>query len=229
MVISQFKDGYRYNSDTIMLYDFALSLKLSGEILEVGSGSGVLGLLLKRDLKNTLITMIDIQDENIALSIQNSRENSLSCDIIQADFSKFKSDKRFDHIISNPPFYHDGVRQSQNKHLQISRYASNLSLENLISNSSSHLKSHGSLVFCYDAKQLMYIAHLLKQSKFALTKLKFVYPKKGKSAKLALIEAKKSSRSLCEVLENIYLSDENGYAKEAHEIFKKANLTSKDV
>lgn len=229
MIIYQLKNGYRYNSDTLMLYDFLFKLKPKGKVLEVGAGSGVLGLLLARDLPNTQITMLDIQKQNIELCIKNSNENEIKCNIIEADYTNFKSDERFEFIVSNPPYYHDGVKKSQNEHLNISRYSSNLTLDKFIQNSSSHLKPHGSLVFCYDAKQLMYISHLLLESKFSMTKLSFIYPKKGKSAKIALIEAKKSSKSLCDVLESIYLSDEIGYSKEASLIFKRANLQSVDL
>ncbi|NLK66491.1 MAG: methyltransferase [Campylobacteraceae bacterium] len=228
MIISQFKDGYRYNSDTIMLYYFALSLKLKGEILEVGAGSGVLGLLLKREIPKLKVTLMDIQEDNIKLCKHNALANELDCDIIHGDFREYKSDKRFDTIISNPPFYHDGVIKSENEHLNISRYASNLSLKELIKNSSSHLKSHGSLIFCYDAKQIMKIAKILHEYKFSITKLKFIYPKVGKSAKVVLIEAKKSSKSLCDIESPFYLSDEFGYTKEAQAMFKNTNLESRD-
>ena len=63
MIIYQLKDGYRYNSDTIMLYNFIFDISPKGNILEVGAGCGVLGLLLKRDLKN------DSHDMCIRLSL----------------------------------------------------------------------------------------------------------------------------------------------------------------
>lgn len=228
MILYQLKDGYRYNSDTLMLYDFALSLNLKGEILEIGTGCGVLGLLLKRDLKDANLTLMDIQKENIMLCKENSQINGIECEILEGDFSSFKSSKRFDTIISNPPYYHDGVIKSQNPHLSISRYSKNLSLENLIINSNTHLKPNGNLVLCYDAKQLMDIIVLFHMCKLRLTRLKFIHPKVGKSAKVALIEAKKNSRSLCEIEPAFYLSDENGYTKQASEIFKSANLQSMD-
>jgi len=46
MIITQPKNGYRYNSDTMFLYDFIREGGVRGEVLEVGCGSGVLGLLL---------------------------------------------------------------------------------------------------------------------------------------------------------------------------------------
>lgn len=109
MIIYQLKDGYRYNSDTIMLYNFIFDINPRGDILEVGAGCGVLGLLLKRDLKNANLTLMDIQKENIKLCEINSNENRLDINTILADFKEFKSDKRYDAIISNPPYYHDGV------------------------------------------------------------------------------------------------------------------------
>ena len=62
MILAQLKSGYRYNSDTLVLYDFiSSSLKnFSGRILDVGAGCGILGLLLKRDFKNSSLSLLDI-------------------------------------------------------------------------------------------------------------------------------------------------------------------------
>ena len=62
MILAQLKSGYRYNSDTLVLYDFiSSSLKnFSGRILDVGAGCGILGLLLKRDFKNSSLSFLDI-------------------------------------------------------------------------------------------------------------------------------------------------------------------------
>lgn len=229
MILYQLKDGYRYNSDTLMLYKFAISLNLRGDILEVGTGCGVLGLLLKRDLKNANLTLMDIQKDNVALCQKNALVNEISCEILEGDFNSFKSSKRFDTIISNPPFYHDGVIKSENSHLSISRYSNNLSLKSLISNANSHLKPNGNLILCYDAKQLMDIVVLFDEFKLRITKLKFIYPKIGKNAKVVLLEAKKNSKSLCDIEMPFYLSDEFGYTKEASEIFKSVSLESRDI
>ncbi len=63
MTFYQYKDGYRYNSDTVFLYNFISQEKLKGKLLDVGSGCGILGLLLKRDFSDIELYQIDIQEK----------------------------------------------------------------------------------------------------------------------------------------------------------------------
>ena len=218
MIITQPKNGYRYNSDTMFLYDFIREGGVRGEVLEVGCGSGVLGLLLKRDFPKIWLSLLDILEANVNLAAENASENRLEAEFITADFAKFKSEKRYDLIVSNPPFYHDGVKKSENEHLRTARYSENLPLRELVGSANSLLKPRGVFSFCYDAKRIS-----------TLTRLCFVHPKAGGAANLALIEAKKSSKSLTQILPPIFVFVGGVYSKKAAEIFATANTQSKDA
>lgn len=90
MKIFQLKDGYRYNSDSLFLWDFArknCSFKASQSLLDVGCGCGILGLLLARDF-NCALSCIDIQPQNCELAQINARANDIKASIICADFFK---------------------------------------------------------------------------------------------------------------------------------------------
>lgn len=236
MKIYQIKNGYRYNSDTIFLYNFIKNCNLKGEILDVGSGCGILGLLIKKEFVNLNIALLEIQKENIEIINKNLFENDIKCDIIHVDFSEFKSEKRFDFIISNPPFYVGNIKKSENLHKNISRYASNLECETFIKVANSHLKPNGSLIFCYDAKQIQKISVLLDKFKLNVTKMQFIYPKIDSYeninlknfANLVIIEAKKSSKSFCKILEPIFVNSNGKYTKMAKEIFDKLGIQSFD-
>lgn len=221
----QLQNGYRYNSDTLFLYDF-IGSKLKGDILDVGCGCGILGLLVARDRKLNL-KGIDINPLNVKISQHNAMINGIDAEFITGDFAEFVSESKFDFIISNPPFYHSGVTKSQNDHIASSRYADSLSLEKFLASSNRNLKPKGVLYFCYDAKQIGHILALLSRFKLNLTKLKFIYSKSGQNAKLALFEAKKSSRSMCEIAAPLIVFDGDEFSVEAREIFKKANTISK--
>ncbi|MCI7587670.1 MAG: methyltransferase, partial [Campylobacter sp.] len=74
MKLFQLKDGYRYNSDSLFLWDFArknCSFKASQSLLDVGCGCGILGLLLARDF-NCALSCIDIQPQNCELAQINA-------------------------------------------------------------------------------------------------------------------------------------------------------------
>ena len=229
MTITQPKNGYRYNSDTMFLYDFIREGGAHGEVLDTGCGSGVLGLLLKRDFPKISLSLLDILEANVNLAAANAMQNGLEAEFITADFAKFKTKKRFDLIVSNPPFYHDGVKKSENEHLRTARYSENLPLSALVRTANSLLKPRGVFSFCYDAKRLAEILLCLSEFKFTLTRLCFVYPKADGAANLALVEAKKSSKSLAQILPPIFVFEGGVYSKKTAEIFATANTQSKDA
>ena len=144
MILAQLENGYRYNSDTLVLYDFICASfgEISGRVLDVGAGCGILGLLLKRDFKKIDLSMLDLLELNSEISSFNAKSNCLEARAITADFANFKDSEKFDLIISNPPFYHDGVTKSQNEHIKVSRYASSLNLKDFIRGISLNLKPH---------------------------------------------------------------------------------------
>ncbi|MCR4942334.1 MAG: methyltransferase [Campylobacter sp.] len=228
MILFQHPSGYRYNSDSLFLYDFISEFKPSGKLLDVGCGCGILGLLLKRDFAKIELFGIDKQGINIEISKQNAKTNDLEANFFQGDFCEFKSEERFDFIVSNPPFYHDGVKQSQNSHMNISKYEHHLSLKKFLSVANSHLKPNGTLCFCYEAGRVDEIFSELKEFKLKAICMKFVYAKQGAMAKLVLLTVKKNSRSLLKILEPLYAKEGVNFSKEAGRIYAKANTTSKD-
>lgn len=221
----QLENGYRYNSDTLFLYDF-ITDRIRGEILDVGCGCGILGLLVARD-SSVILKGIDINPINVQISQYNASVNGITAEFITGDFSEFKSEIKFDFIISNPPFYHSNVIKSPNPHIAKSRYSNSLSLEQFLASCNRNLKPKGVLYFCYDAKQIRDILVLFDKFKLNLTKMKFVYPKINQNAKIVLIEAKKSSKSMCEILPPLVVFNKDEFSIETKEIFKRANTLSK--
>lgn len=89
MQIYQPKDGYCYNSDTLFLYDFALKyFKPKKQVLEVGSGSGVLGLLCAKEVEMDL-TMIEKNPKMLELCQHNLRINGVEAKLMGGDFLEY--------------------------------------------------------------------------------------------------------------------------------------------
>jgi len=111
---------------TEVLIEYA-SIKEDSEILDLGCGYGVVGIVLSRIYKNIKVTMSDINERAILLSSKNLELNNLKADVIESDlFKEIKG--KFDTILSNPPF-------SAGKDLCIK----------IIDESVNHLKKGGSL------------------------------------------------------------------------------------
>ena len=199
-----------------------------GDVLDVGAGCGILGLLLKRDFESINLSLLEIQERNLEILRLNSLQNDLPAEILHADFAEFKSEKRFDFIVSNPPFYRERISLSKEPHMALSKSAASLSLRDFVRSANAHLKPGGTLIFCYEAGKLAKICELLGEFRLNLTRLGFVYPDISKPAKLALLQARKNSRSPCEITLPIYASAHGKRTAQAHAIYKSADLTSVD-
>jgi len=225
MVVYQPTEGYCYNSDTIFLYDFFSKLPVKGNVLDVGSGSGILALLTKRDF-DANVSAVELQEEFVRYAKINAQANRLDIRIYMGDFLHMLFDRKFDFVLSNPPFYHKDVLRARNKMVDMARYSGYLPPEELIGKVGSILKPKGSFVFCYDAKQVSHILFLLKERKFNVERMRFVHPRATRSASLVMIHAKKGSKSLCETLPPLVVFEGEHYSQEAKEIFKRVGVHS---
>ncbi len=222
MLLYQPQNGYCYNSDTHFLFNFICeNLKIykniNGELLDIGSGSGILGLLVARDYKNIKLNQIELQEEFQFLSQKNAQINNIENQLFKGSFldcnfkDQFtKENKTFDYIVSNPPFYPSSVVQSTNKNIKIARYNDNLPLEELITKASKLLTQKGQFFFCYDVKLLSKIIQYCGESKLNIQSLQFLHPKQTKEATLVMVATKKNSKSLMKILPPAIMFDKNG-------------------
>ena len=72
-------------------------------ILEIGSGSGCIAIALKKNI-NCNIESIDINEKAIELSKENAQKNNVDVNFKVLDIHNYKSNKKYDLIISNPPY-----------------------------------------------------------------------------------------------------------------------------
>jgi len=226
LLLYQPKNGYCYNSDTHFLFSFICKClekykNIKGDILDIGSGSGILGFSLFKKYEKLRLNQCEIQSCFQFFSQQNAKINKINTKLYKGSFLDLKFDKKFDFCVSNPPFYHQNVIKSENKSLKIARYNNFMPLKDFIKKSSSILKNDGKLFFCYDSKQLNDIILFLDEFRFNLEVLQFVHPKAKKEASLVLVYAKKNSKSLLKVLNPLIVFDENlNFTKEVEEIYK---------
>jgi len=217
------ESGYCFNSDSIFLYDFISNFKLKGDVLDIGSGSGVLGLLVARDYPVRL-SAVEKQEKMAYFTKINAKTNKINIDLKVGDFQNIDFKKKFDFLISNPPFYHQNTLRSKDKIIDTCRFSLHLPLSKMIKKANSILQPRGRIVFCYDAKQISAIIRILKEYKINIETIRFVYPKKEKEAALVMVCGKKSSKSPTKVLFPFIVFENGKYSKEALKAFASADI-----
>ncbi|MEA3455805.1 MAG: methyltransferase [Campylobacterota bacterium] len=226
MFLYQPASGYRYNSDSIFLYDFAASFEPKNRLLDVGCGVGILSLLLSRDFALTT-AIVDKQENMLSYARHNFFLNGLEAEAYQGDFLSFKSSEKYDTIISNPPFYDREVTQSKDKHLNAARYAHHLPFVPFAKKVKTLLKPRGRFVFCYDAKQIDRVLSNLKLNNINPEVIRFVHPKIDRESKLVMIAARINSRSMTKVMPPLIVFDaQSRYLPEAKRAFERAGTHS---
>ena len=157
--------GMRLSTDSVLLGASVYS-NCPKNILDIGSGTGILSLMMAQRYNDAKITAIDIEKaafETTKLNVENSKWKA-RINVVQADIKKWKSEQKYDLIICNPPYFeHDTPSPIVEK--QIARQNSLLSYEELAFYS-SRLMAENSDFWCilpYDKQQKL-ISAFLKQN-----------------------------------------------------------------
>ena len=201
--------GYKYGEDTILLFKlFQASLnKKNIKLLDIGTGNGILPILLSDNEFLSELVGIDIQKENIdrankALQLNKIKKNiQFEC----IDIREYKKSNYFDVIISNPPYMDDnGKKINENEHKAISRHEIKLSLNELISNAKRLLKPIGLLYFIHRTHRLVEIIKALDKNNFSIKKIIFIYSAQNNKSTMMFVEAVKGKKVKLEI-QNYYI------------------------
>lgn len=226
--IIQSEDGFCFGIDSVLLTDFAKEIKESSNIIDLGTGTGILPILLYGKTKNTKFIGVEIQQEVAQMAersvMLNRLENQiqiLNMNIL--DLKQKYSRNSFDAVITNPPYKKANTGLiNENLKKQISRHELTASLSDFIEISSYLLKDYGSFYMVHRPNRLVDIFYLMRKNQIEPKKIRFVYPNKEKTANLVLIKGVKKGNPELKFDSNLYVYDEEGkYTKEILEIYNK--------
>lgn len=129
------KDEIDYGTK-VLLSTINKKIELNGNILDVGCGYGVIGIVLSKLYKNVTIDMIDINNTAVELSKFNAIKNRCkNIDKINYSNAFEKVDKVYDFVVTNPPIK-----------------AGKENLLNILVGAKEHLKENGELIFVIKKK-----------------------------------------------------------------------------
>ena len=106
ITVDQPKDGHRYGGESIELANFCC---VGGDVVELGSGCGVISLILAAGNHQHSIVAVEIQETLHNIALKNVEQNNLSKIVtcVNADFRTYarRHPSSADVVVSNPPFY----------------------------------------------------------------------------------------------------------------------------
>ena len=226
--IIQKSDGFCYGIDSVLLSDFAKNIKKNSNVIDMGTGTGILGFLLIAKTRINKVIGIEIQPEiadmaqrSIAMNCLDNKFKILNCNIKEID-NKLKEDS-YDAVITNPPYKKlNSGKTNENEVKLISRHEVKASLEDFIKVSFKMLKDKGSLYMVHRAERLVDIMYEMRKNKMEPKRIRFVYSNQRSESKLVMIEAVKNGKSSVRIEEPLFIyNDDGSYTDEILKIYNK--------
>lgn len=226
--IIQNKDGFCFGIDAVLLSDFAKDIRNNSSVLDLGTGTGIIGILLCAKTKLSRIYGIDIQKDVCNMASRSIKLNNLEdkFEIINTNIKELENifeEASFDAIVSNPPYKKDnsGLKNESETKL-ISRHEITASLEDFISVSSKLLKNNGNIYMVHRPERLSDLFYLLKKYNLEPKKLRLVQSYQDSKPKLVLVKATKNAKSFLNIEEPLIIYNKDGsYTDEIFKIYNK--------
>ena len=226
--IIQDEEGFCFGIDSVLLSDFSKGIKKGTKVIDLGTGTGIIPILLcgKTDLEKVI--GVEIQEEVADMAKRSSKLNNLEdkFEVVNENILNLKDifeNQSFDVIISNPPYKkkNTGVINENTKKI-ISRHEITANLEDFIKGAKDLLKDKGEFYMVHRPERLVDILSLMRQNKIEPKVLRMVYSNEYKEPKLILIKGIKNARPFLKVEKNLYIYDKYGnYTSEILKIYNK--------
>ena len=223
--IIQKTDGFCFGMDAVLLSGFA-SVKPGERALDLGTGTGIIPLLLSAKTKGDHFTGLEIQTEIMKMAQRSVALNGLEkkIDIIQGDIKEARrifGAASFDAVTSNPPYMNDahGLKNPGDVKA-ISRHEVLCNLEDVVREGTKALKPGGRFYMVHRPHRLAEIITVMRQYKLEPKRMKFVHPFADKDANMVLIEAVRGGGAWLKLEPPVIVYKEPGvYTDEIYEIY----------
>jgi tRNA1Val (adenine37-N6)-methyltransferase len=208
--IIQDKNNYRFSMDSVILARFVHTKKRE-KIIDLGTGCGIIPLLIYNQSINNYIYAIEIQEKLADIAKRNVILNHLEENIcvINDDIKNLKKQfpgEFFDVTTVNPPYIQAGKGKiSETTEQLLARHEINMTLDNMAAISSYLLKKRGRFYLIHRADRLISVIMALKKYRLEPKTLQFVYTRKNNTARRFLLEARKNGGTELKVLAPLFL------------------------
>lgn len=223
--IIQKEQGFCFGMDAVLLSGFA-KVKPGEKAIDLGTGTGIIPILLKAKNDGKHYTGLEIQEEMADMARRSVALNHLEekIDIVTGDIkeaSRLFGAASFDVVTSNPPYMND-AHGLKNPDLPkaIARHEVLCTLEDVVREAAKLLRPGGRFYLVHRPHRLIEIVSALTKYRLEPKRMKMVHPFVDKQANMVLIEAVRGGRSMIQVEAPVIVYKEPGvYTDEIYEIY----------
>jgi len=212
--------GFRFTLDSVLLAHFA-SVKEGDRIVDLGTGTGVIPLILSTRVNKYRAWGVELQQEIAEMADRSIRMNNLEdaitiyCGDIR-DIHRVLGGGTFTLVTANPPYC--SPQEGQPSSLEsraLARHELACSLEDVVSGASKLLNYQGRFAFIHRAERLPDAFALLRRNQLEPRRLRFIHAFIDKNARHVLVEARKKAAPDLKVLPPLIVYEKPGrYTRE---------------
>jgi tRNA1Val (adenine37-N6)-methyltransferase len=219
--------GYRYSIEPFLLADF-VQLFPGQKILDIGTGCGIIPLLMVFREPTLKVTGIEIQDAAAENAEKNVSKNQVGIKIVHDDLLEWAQRveiEPFDLIVSNPPYRKiNSGRTNPDPEKAIARHELKLNLSSMLDKAQPLLKKGGHITLAYPPIRLQETLSELESRELFPSRVRFIHGNQNAEAKIFLVDAIKEKKSDLIVDSPLYVYNNDGsYSKEMQEIYDSFN------
>ena len=223
--IIQNTEKFCFGMDAVLLSSFA-AVKDGENVLDMGTGTGIIPILLEAKTEGKHFTGLEIQSESAEMAGRSVALNNLTekIDIVEGDIkeaTKIFGKNIFNVVTVNPPYMNDlhGIK-NPDMPKAIARHEVLCTLEDVVREASGVLKQNGRLYMVHRPHRLVEIIQAMKNYKLEPKRIRFVHPYGDKEANMVLIEALKGGKSMVKIEKPLIVyKDVNVYTDELLEMY----------
>lgn len=223
--VEQDRCAMKVGTDGVLLGAWA-QVPENAHILDIGTGTGLVALMLAQRYPNATITAVEIAPEAARQAAENVENSPFSerIKVLCADARTLSDDEKFDCIVCNPPYF-DETLKSPDSARATARHNDLLTPQDLLRTSAKLLKTNGSLQLILPTATAKRVVDLAKARTFALERATHIFPTPQSTEKRTLLHFCRGNRS--EFVENSLVielerhSYSDAYKRLTHDFYLK--------
>ena len=227
--IIQNSKGFCFGIDAVLLANFT-RVKKNAKLVDLGTGTGIIPILLAGKSSASMMIGIEIQDEVAEMASRSVKLNQLEdrVEILNMDMKDavgVLGKGQMDLVVSNPPYMHSNGLINENDKKAISRHGLKCDIEDVIRVASDLVKPNGKFFMVNRPNRLVDMLAIARNYKLEAKQIRFVHSRVASAPKMVLIEYVKSAKPEIRVLSPLYVYNEDGtYTDEVKAIYSNQSV-----